>query len=141
MMKYMPQPVAKANGRIVGYALATSLEASLENKLLKPLAELCETLEIENARLCEQRYYIMGQICVSEGWRGTGVFDALYQKHRELFANSYDCVVTEISQSNFRSLVAHLRTGFQTIHQYSDAETDWNIVQWAWKTRSRDLSS
>ena len=50
-----------------------------------------------NKKLSDYNYYVMGQICVDKSFRGKGIFEMLYQKHKELFQDKYDFVVTEIS--------------------------------------------
>jgi ribosomal protein S18 acetylase RimI-like enzyme len=75
----------------------------------------------------------MGQICVDKDYRGQGLFDMLYRHDRELYSNSYDFMVTEISVSNSRSLRAHQRVGFQTINVYRDEIDEWEVVLWDWR--------
>ena len=49
------------------------------------------------------------------------------------FKNKYDFAITEIDSTNLRSLNAHKRIGFKTIHQFTDAsQTNWVIVLWDW---------
>jgi RimJ/RimL family protein N-acetyltransferase len=74
------------------------------------------------------RYYVMGQICVAAGHRGQGVFDALYQGHRDHHGAAFDRVVTEIATRNVRSMRAHARVGFRVLEIYSDATDTWAIV-------------
>ncbi len=132
MMHDMSQPIAKAGEKLAAYALASSKEACLETKLLRPAIELCDTLVFNGKSFREVHYYMMGQICIGEEFRGMGIFDALYDMHRILFSKEYTCVVTEISNLNARSLKAHQRIGFEVIHSYSDGETDWQLVVWDW---------
>lgn len=136
MMAAMPQPIAKSSGHLVGYALATSLEVCRNNPLLNPAVVLSDTLHFKGKRLSTQRYYVMGQICVADSHRGAGIFDALYQMHKSLFENTFDCVVTEIATTNKRSLAAHTRVGFQPLHIYNDGSTDWQIVVWDWTMKN-----
>jgi predicted GNAT superfamily acetyltransferase len=128
MMQAAPQIVARADGQIIGYALTTTLGAALENELMRPLAELAQTLD----PLSTKPFYFMGQVCVRAGYRGIGVFDALYQEHKDVFKYQYKAVVTEIASDNKRSLAAHKRVGFQTIHIGFDPlhGKEWHIVAW-----------
>jgi hypothetical protein len=136
MLTDMPQPVARDGELLVAYALATSKRAAALNPLTKTALNLCETLSINDKALRDMKYYILGQVCVKEGYRGKGIFDDLYLEHKKLFSNTYDCIVTEISQKNTRSLTAHKRIGFQVIHSYNDGKTDWDIVFWDWRESS-----
>jgi hypothetical protein len=67
------------------------------NPLTKTALDLCETLFVNEKALKDMKYYILGQICIKEAYRGKHIFDNLYQEHKRLFSNSYDCIVTEIS--------------------------------------------
>ena len=77
----------------------------------------------------------MGQVCVADGYRGQQVVDRMYQHHREVYGDRYQLLITDISASNIRSLRAHARVGFQTLHEFYDpviGET-WVVVVWDWQ--------
>ncbi|MEO6037302.1 MAG: GNAT family N-acetyltransferase, partial [Saprospiraceae bacterium] len=65
-----------------------------------------------------------------EGYRGQGIFDGLYRKMQVVCASDYDFTVTEIAARNTRSLRAHERVGFETLHVYDDPLTGetWHVV-------------
>jgi hypothetical protein len=132
MMKGGPQIVVKDNDLIIGYALTTTLDYGETITLMKPLIQKSRTLRFNNTPLSELKYYIMGQVCVRAGYRGIGVFDMLYAGHKQFLSDKYDCVVTEIADDNKRSLAAHKRIGFQTIHEYFDdiSQKHWHLVLW-----------
>jgi predicted GNAT superfamily acetyltransferase len=126
MMAVAPQIVARADGKIVGYALTTTVESGLDNELMRPLVELSHRLP----PLSKKPFYFMGQVCVRAGYRGIGVFDALYQEHKDVFKYRFKAIVTEIASDNYRSLAAHRRVGFETIHTEFDEKhgKEWQIV-------------
>ena len=138
MMQAEPQIIAMDGEEIVGYALTASLDYAQTVKLLQPLVEKSKILTYNNTPLMlrsarsDIRYYIMGQVCVKAGYRGIGIFDALYQGHKEHLSSKYDGVITEIATENKRSLAAHRRVGFTTIYEYYDevSQKDWEIVFW-----------
>ena len=138
MMQAEPQIIAMDGEEIVGYALTASLDYAQTVKLLQPLVEKSKILTCNNTPLMPRsarsdiRYYIMGQVCVKAGYRGIGIFDALYQGHKEHLSSKYDGVITEIATENKRSLAAHRRVGFTTIYEYYDevSQKDWEIVFW-----------
>jgi ribosomal protein S18 acetylase RimI-like enzyme len=136
MMHAEPQPIAYANGQIIGYALATPLKVCQTIDLMLPLLNMFNQLIYNGKPLSDYQYYVMGQVCVHAGYRSIGVFDALYAKHRTLFADRYDFVVTEIAADNLRSIAAHQRVGFQTLHRYFDAlsQKTWVVVIWDFAT-------
>ena len=135
MMQEEPQIIAKDGDLIIGYALTTTLKYGEKMVLMKPLVEMSRQLTFKGTPLKRMWYYIMGQVCVRAGYRGIGVFDALYAGHKQFLSSEYDCVITEIADENKRSLAAHRRVGFQTIHQYYDeiSQREWHVVLWDFK--------
>ncbi|WP_221394459.1 GNAT family N-acetyltransferase [Dyadobacter sp. NIV53] len=130
MQQSTPQIVARANGRIVAFALGMLPELGKLISDLQPMFTLLEGLNWHSVKLPAYRYYIMGQVCVDVNFRGQGVFDQLYQKHKEVYSTEYDLCITEISTSNTRSQRAHERVGFETIHTHLDHVDEWNVVVW-----------
>jgi ribosomal protein S18 acetylase RimI-like enzyme len=91
-----------------------------------------EELSYKDQPLFSYQFYCMGQICVDRPFRGMGLVNELYQKHKEVYRSKYDLLLTEISTSNIRSQKAHEKVGFSTIHTYTDALDEWNVVVWEW---------
>ena len=132
MQNLVPQVIATDEERLAGYALIMARELKNSIPVLVPMFELLDTLAYRGKPVRSLNYYVMGQICVRKTYRGKGVFRQLYRAHRELLSKDYDCCITEISTSNFRSLRAHLAVGFQLLHTFKDAFDEWNIVLWDW---------
>jgi len=132
MNEAAPQIIAKAENKVVGYALVMLKEFQDKVPVLKPMFTMLSTLQYLGQLQADCRYYVMGQICVDEAFRGQGIFDGLYQKHKEVYSPVFDVCITEISSSNTRSLKAHHRVGFKTIHTFKDMTDNWEIVSWDW---------
>jgi GNAT superfamily N-acetyltransferase len=122
--------VAKVGSEVVGYALTMTRECRPLLPVLEPMFARFDELSYAARPLRECSFYVMGQICVAESMRGRGVFDAMYQAHREHFSRSYQLLLTEISARNPRSLRAHARVGFSELTRYRDETDDWVIVGW-----------
>ncbi len=75
----------------------------------------------------------MGQICIAKVYRGQGLFEQLYNYHKEIYQPQFDLFVTEISTRNHRSLRAHEKVGFKTIHTHRDNLDEWRVVAWDWR--------
>jgi hypothetical protein len=75
----------------------------------------------------------MGQVCIDKQYRRTGLFDQLYQKHKEIYGSQFDFIVTEVSTRNLRSLRAHERVGFETLNTYQDELDEWSVILWNWQ--------
>ncbi len=128
-----PSVIAKDGDQVVGYALVMPRSFSAFIPILQPMFHLLDTLSWKGHDLRDnQRWFVMGQICVAEGYRGRGIFDGMYAKMKEVCQKDYDFVITEIAVRNQRSTRAHERVGFQTMHTFSDAiaNEDWNVVIW-----------
>jgi ribosomal protein S18 acetylase RimI-like enzyme len=123
-----PSVIAKDGDTLAGYALVMPVEARPFVPILDPMFQLFGTLSWRGRSLNDYRYYVMGQICVAEAWRGQGVFDALYRQHRESYGTRYDCTVTEVATRNTRSMRAHARAGFEVLKTYRDATDEWAVV-------------
>lgn len=123
-----PQIIAVSNNKVVGYALVMLQEFRPLIPELIPMFDMLDSLHIENQPLSKYSFYVMGQICIAKEFRGQGIFDMLYLKHKELLSSNYDFCITEVSISNFGSLKAHDRVGFKTIHRYRDHIDDWKIM-------------
>ncbi|MBO9639722.1 MAG: GNAT family N-acetyltransferase [Siphonobacter aquaeclarae] len=128
-----PHVIARDGDRLAGYALTALPEAVAHLPMFVPFLNTLATLSYKGNPLKESRFYLMGQVCVAKDYRGRGVFDGLYQHHRETYRDRFDYLITDISIRNTRSQAAHQRVGFQTIHTFEDtSETKdvWRIVLW-----------
>ena len=125
--------VARAGGRVVGYALV--MLASFEERIpvLAPMVERLRALEFHGRPLSELRYFIMGQVCVAEAFRGSGAFAGMYEELRRRYSPSYDLVVTELARRNTRSSRAHEKVGFEVLQRYRHAGgEEWDVIGWDW---------
>lgn len=126
-----PQIIAKDGDRVIGYALVMLKSFGNMIPVLQPMFDRLATIQYgENNKITDYSFYVMGQICIDEQYRGQGVFDSLYNKHKELLQTAYDICVTSVSTRNKRSMKAHERVGFTTVLTFQDATDEWNILTW-----------
>lgn len=128
-----PQIIAKDGDHVVGYALVMPKEFSAFVPVLIPMFEMFGKLSYNGKKLTGYPYYVMGQICIAETHRGIGIFEKLYAKHKEVYSKQFNICLTEVSSSNTRSMRAHEKVGFKTIHNFNDQTDNWNIMVWDWK--------
>lgn len=134
MNQAAPSIIAKDGDTVVGYALTMLPEFGTDVPELLSLFELINTLTYNKKPLTDYPYYVMGQVCVADGYRGQQLFDRMYQHHRDVYSSRYQLLITDISANNVRSLRAHARVGFETLHEFYDpsiGET-WVVVVWDW---------
>jgi GNAT superfamily N-acetyltransferase len=131
MNEEAPAIVAKSAGRVIAYALVMLRSYAAEVPILRSLFERLETMSWRGTALRDSpRWFVMGQICVAEGYRGRGVFDGLYRTMAERYRDRFDFTVTEVASRNTRSLRAHARVGFQTLEVYTDPDAGegWTVI-------------
>ncbi len=127
-----PSVIVKDGQEVVGYALTTVKESTAFHNDLKLMVDNLQTINYKDKPLTSFNFYFMGQICIAKEYRGKGVFNLLYQKHKEAYKSQYDLLITEVSTSNIRSQKAHEKVGFKTIYTYRDASDEWNVIVWDW---------
>ena len=132
MHSLAPSIIVKDDDKVIGYAMVLLKEGRKLYPDLDPLFQLFDTLSWKGKLLFNYRFYIMGQVCVDKNYRGQGVFDMLYHKHRDIYKDVFDFIITDISSDNHRSLRAHERVGFEIIHTYRDKLDEWKVVLWDW---------
>lgn len=133
MHRLSPSVIIKDDDKVVAYALTMVNECRNLIPILIPMFQMFDKIAYKDKLLSQYKFYVMGQICVDKKYRGLGLVDMLFQKHKEAYHKRFDFIVTEISTSNSRSMRAHEKIGFKTIYQYTDAADEWNIVLWDWK--------
>ena len=133
MHSLAPNVIIKDGETVVGYALTMLQECRQFIPALEPMFSQFGKLSWENKPLNSYRFYVMGQVCIAKAYRGKGLFEQLYEHHKKIYQNQFDLFVTEIAVRNPRSLRAHEKVGFKTIHTHRDALDEWVIVAWDWK--------
>lgn len=125
-----PSIIAKDGDRVAGYCLVMPREFAADIPILKPMFDMLATLSWNGRPISELRWFIMGQVCVDAAYRGQGVFDGMYAALREHCRPHFDFTITEVAERNMRSLRAHQRVGFQTLHIYDDPSTGerWHLI-------------
>ena len=129
-----PSVIAKEGEKVIAYVLAMTLEARHHISILQPMFELFHSISHKGQPLLSYPFIMVGQVCVDKAFRGKGVFENLYYAFRDQFNSRYPFALTEIADRNTRSMRAHERIGFNTIHSYRLPDSEiWNIVVWDWQ--------
>jgi len=130
--KEAPQVLAKDGDEVCGYALAMPKSLRQSMAMLVPMFEQMDKILIQGKSITTYEFITIGQVCIKKGYRGIQLFDQLYDAYQSEFRSKFDFAITEISTSNVRSMRAHERVGFKTIHTFKDEYEEWNIVCWDW---------
>ena len=127
-----PSVIVMDGDTLAGYAITLTRECLEAYPPAAPTYAHASTLRHNDRPIGQQRFYLMGQICVAEAYRGQGIVGLLYHGHRQFYSHRYDLLLTEISISNPRSLKAHQKVGFQVIDTHHDPQGHWDVVCWDW---------
>ncbi len=143
MHEAAPSVVAKDGETVVGYALVTTPDMRQFIPELGTLFDQIDTLTYQEKPLNGFPYYVMGQVCVADGYRGQGIFDAMYAYHQTVYQSGYQLLVTDISARNTRSIRAHERVGFRPIARFYEitAGEEWIVVVWDWSEAKNAIVS
>ena len=129
-----PSIIAKDGDVIAGYALVAVKSIASQHKLLDHLFSTIDDTIYNGAPLKDSRYVVCGQLCVKKNYRGMGLVQKMYQHFRDCLSGSFDYCVTDVVQTNQRSVKAHLNTGFQVISTLEFGSVYWDIVLWEWRS-------
>jgi predicted GNAT superfamily acetyltransferase len=133
MNAYEQSVIAKEDNTVVAYLLAMTPQSKHDIPTLVPMFEIFDQIVFRGKKISDYNYLVVGQVCIAKEFRGKGVLDDCYKEYKKRFEKKYDFAITEIAQHNPRSMKAHERIGFKTIHQYHESNgTEWNIVVWDW---------
>ena len=132
MHRLAPSVIIKDNDKVVAYALTMLPECRQLMPDLEPMFSLLDKLSWKDKPLTDYSFYVMGQICVAKQYRGQGLFDKLYAHHKKIYQPQFKLFITEIATRNHRSIRAHERVGFKTIHTHRDELDEWVVVAWDW---------
>jgi len=132
--------IAKETNTVIAYLIAMTEKSKFDIPVLIPMFEIFDKIQYEEKLLSEYHYMVVGQVCVDKEYRGKGVLDKCYDLYVNTFRPRYDFAVTEIASSNLRSLNAHRRIGFESIHEYvAPNQEQWAIVVLDWKKTKRNI--
>jgi ribosomal protein S18 acetylase RimI-like enzyme len=133
MHQLAPSVIIKDNDKVVAYALTMLCECQELVPELESMFERFHSLVWKNKPLNGYSFYVMGQICIDKNYRGQGLFEKLYNKHKEAYQSKFDFILTEVATRNLRSFNAHKRIGFETINRYRDELDEWEVIVWDWR--------
>jgi L-amino acid N-acyltransferase YncA len=133
MHRSHPSVIAKDGDKVVGYALVATQDVRKEHDLLAGLFDEIDAIEYEGKPIRQRNYVVVGQLCVGKGYRGMGLAKRMYDFYREALQEKFDSCLTDVVQSNKRSLRAHEKTGFIVVGTLEYGGVGWDVVMWKWE--------
>lgn len=123
-----PHVIAKSGEQVVAYALVMMPDMAEYIPELTQMFERIGRCSYKGKPLTTDRFAVMGQVCVAQAFRSTGLFAQLYDRLAESLNTHVDCLITDIAAHNTRSIRAHEKVGFYTLDTYQEDGTTWHIV-------------
>jgi ribosomal protein S18 acetylase RimI-like enzyme len=131
---YEKHIIAKDGDKVIGYTLAMTQNSKSDIPILIPMFNIFNEVMYAGKKINAYTYIVVGQVCIDKAYRGQGIVDNCYTAYKKHYRNKYDFAITEIADTNVRSLNAHYRIGFKEIETYKGPDsTKWVIVLWDWK--------
>lgn len=113
---------------MVGYALVMLPALRNEIDILIPMFDLIDSCTYHGKQINQEKYFVMGQICIATTYRKRGYFSKLYSHLIERLRNTFDYIITEVDSNNQRSMGAHLHYGFEALQEYESAGINWTLL-------------
>jgi L-amino acid N-acyltransferase YncA len=129
-----PSVIAKHRGRVVGFALVATQAVREQHDLLAGLFQEIDKIIYEGRPIRERNYVVVGQLCVGKGYRAMGLAKRMYDHYRSCLSGRFDSCLTDVVQSNTRSLRAHEKTGFIVVGTLEYGGVGWDVVMWDWRS-------
>ena len=129
-----PAMIAKQNGVLVGYALATDRSLLAQHPLLNDLGTQINKIPFGGKFIGDFDYLVVGQLCVAKEVRGRGLAQDLYAQFKATYENRYPFAVTDVDRDNTASLKTHLKVGFQVVSTLLYGNSNWHVIIWDWRT-------
>ena len=137
MNSFSPAIIAKDGDDVVGYALVATQDIRTKHDLLEGLFDSIDLCEYSGNILKEEKYVVVGQLCVAKSHRGQGLVHSLYGHFWDCLKDEYRYLVTDVAKSNTRSLGAHKKRGFEVINELMYGGFGWDIVLWDWNKQKK----
>ena len=124
--------IATFDSKVVGYLLAVDCATALKHELLSKIIDVADSVLLKFPGLANVKYIIVGQLCIAKEFRGQGLVQKMYQLFYDTYHTNYDACVTDIAESNPRSLRAHAKCGFQVMERLDHGGALFDLVVWDW---------
>src|SRR5699024_7434380 len=129
-----PHVIAKNDEQVIAYVLTMTKEFRNDIPVIIPMFQVFDTIIYKEKLISDYDYMLIGQVCVDKNFRGKNIFQKVYFKYRDAYSSRFDFAITEVAESNSRSLRAHEKIGFKPIHSYYSPDgTKWIVIIWEWK--------
>lgn len=122
--------VAESGAGLAGYAVADTLPHAANIPLIAHMISRFPQLRWQELPLAEQRLFIYGPVCVSQGARGLGVLPGMVRCMAKDLQHRFDLGVGFVGKTNRHSYAAHVeRIGMAVIDEFGVGGREfWTIA-------------
>ncbi|MBP6912739.1 MAG: hypothetical protein KBB86_02290 [Candidatus Pacebacteria bacterium] len=122
--------VCYQGNNLAGYVFSINKEYAKKINFFDDFTENIKDVQYKNKNINEYNYCILGQLCIIVQHRGSKVLELLHERLRhELTSKGYEIAVTEIDESNTRSIEANInKMGMVQAGKYKTCNNVWLIT-------------
>ena len=111
--------IALDDKKLISYVMCASWHYWVAWPMFEYMVSFLETLEYKEQKLTMENSYQYGPICVDKEYRGSKVFENIFEFARKNMSKKYPILVTFINKINTRSYEAHVRKlGLEVITEF-----------------------
>lgn len=101
--------VAEIEKTIIAYAFAASWQYFAQWPIFTYMVSRFESIHFRNEEITTENSFQYGPICIDQNYRGSGLFQKLFELMRTSMSERYPIGVTFINKINTRSFEAHTK--------------------------------
>lgn len=118
--------VAENEGKIIGYTFAADWNYFLQWPIFPYMVSRFPLLNFDNQILTEENTFQYGPICIEMTYRGSGLFQQLFETMRLAMQKRFPIGITFINKINQRSFKAHTqKLDLQVIDEFSFNQNEY----------------
>ena len=110
--------VATVGGSLAAFFCLSTLEANQDAPIVMAMRESMRSVLLDQRSMDSYSFVVAGPICIDRQYRGTGLFERLYEFAAHHFAGRFELAVAFIAEENQRSLKAHGKVEMVPVAQF-----------------------
>jgi L-amino acid N-acyltransferase YncA len=120
--------VATVGDALAAFFCLSTFEVNKDAPIVLAMRESMRSASLGQRPLDSYSFVVAGPICIDKQYRGTGLFERLYEFAASHFASRFDLAVAFIASENHRSLKAHEKVGMIPVAQFEYRDNAYDLV-------------
>ena len=120
--------VATVGDSLAAFFCLSTLEANQDAPIVMAMRETMRSVLLDGRPIESCSFVVAGPICIDKQYRGSGLFERLYEFAVNHFATRFELAVAFIAQENQRSLKAHEKVGMVPLAQFEYRGAAYDLV-------------